>query len=56
MQYEIHGRDQSLGVYEGDTPEEAILACVRDAGYASVGAMEEALGEPCDLLAVPVSR
>ena len=49
--YEVTGRDVSLGVYEAETPEAAILAAVLDAGYASIVAMDEATGEACDLRA-----
>jgi|LakMenE01Jun11ns_1017448.scaffolds.fasta_scaffold9458515_3 hypothetical protein len=34
--YTITAGDQAMGSYEGATRDEAILAYVRDAGYASV--------------------
>lgn len=45
MRYEVYGRDASLGVYEADSPNEAIEKCVREAGYASEDAMCDALGD-----------
>jgi anti-sigma regulatory factor (Ser/Thr protein kinase) len=41
----------SFGVYEGATEQEAIEACVRDAGYKSTEDMQQQLGQPCELVA-----
>ena len=41
--YTITAGDQAMGSYEGATRDEAILAYVRDAGYASVEDAAESL-------------
>lgn len=45
----------SFGIYEADTPEAAIEACCRDAGYASKAQAEEAMGRESQLVAKEVS-
>lgn len=45
----------SFGIYEADSEESAIEACVIDAGYKSVAQMKETLETTCDdLVAVEV--
>lgn len=46
----------NLGIYSADSADDAIEACVRDAGYVSVEDMERRLGEACELEAVAVGR
>lgn len=41
----------SFGIYEGATEREAIEACVKDAGYASIEDMERRLEQTCELIA-----
>ena len=56
MRYEVINPDsgQSLGVYDAENEEQAIEACVRDAGYRSVDDMLQQLGhDRCELRAVP---
>ena len=43
--WEVYGRDASLGIYEAATADEAIAACIRDAGYADADAMCAALDD-----------
>lgn len=43
------------GVYEADSAELAIEACVREAGYESVEDMECRIGSVCKLAAVAVA-
>lgn len=43
--YTISANGMSMGTYSGQTADEAILAYVRAAGYASVEAAAEALGQ-----------
>ena len=40
----------NLGVFEGESPEEAIEAMARDSGYDSQEACAEALGESVETL------
>lgn len=42
----------SFGTYEAKSAEEAIEACVKDAGYASIEDMERQLESPCELQAI----
>ena len=44
----------TLGVYPGGTDQDAILACVKDAGYASIEDMEASLETDCELMAQAV--
>jgi hypothetical protein len=44
----------SFGVYEADSPEAAIEACCRDAGYDSKADAEAAMGRESELVAVAV--
>jgi hypothetical protein len=55
--YEVSNRasGQSLGVYEADSPEQAIEACCRDAGYASKADAEKAMGHDSELIATPTN-
>lgn len=44
---------QDYGVFEADTAEAAILACVQEAGYDSIEHMEQVTGRDCSLIAEP---
>lgn len=53
MRYTVYNplSGQDLGTYEADSPQGAILACVKDAGYDSIEHMEESLGQGSELCA-----
>lgn len=44
----------SFGVYEADSPEAAIQACCKDAGYSSKEDAESVMGHDAELIAVEV--
>lgn len=44
----------SFGIYEASTPEEAVEAACRDAGYDSKAQAEEVMGHASDLVASEV--
>jgi hypothetical protein len=44
-----------FGVYEADSPEAAIEAACKDAGYDSKAEAEAAMGRECELVAVEVA-
>jgi hypothetical protein len=46
--YTITANGKTMGTYEGATRDEAILAYVRDAGYASVEDAAETLGQTAE--------
>lgn len=50
MKYVVYNpRGIELGVFDGADADEAIEACIRDAGYASKLDMEDTLGHPSEL-------
>lgn len=44
----------SFGVYEADSPEAAIEAACKDAGYSSKDDAEDVMGHDAELIAVKV--
>jgi hypothetical protein len=54
--FEIANRNSGLvlGVYEGDTKEQALDAMARDAGYSSYAAIPEEVGSEDDLIVAEV--
>jgi hypothetical protein len=55
--YEVCSRSSShsFGFYLGTSPEDAINACVVEAGYQSIKDMEAQLERPCDLMATRIA-
>lgn len=58
MSYTITANGTTMGTYEGSTRDEAILAYVREAGYASVAEAADALSQTpemflADIIATP---
>jgi hypothetical protein len=43
--YEITSRGKTIGIYQGDTPANAIAAYVRDTGYSSIADAAACLGQ-----------
>lgn len=46
----------SFGVYEGDTPDDALDACCRDASYASYESMLRFFGDAMRMVAEEVAE
>lgn len=50
--YEVYRVDgSSLGIFDGESPDAAIEAMYREAGYASAKEASEAIGEGAEALA-----
>ena len=54
--YEVCNRESShsFGLYAAQSPEGAIEACCRDAGYTGLADAEEVMGRPSQLVAYEV--
>jgi hypothetical protein len=57
MKFSVYTADgQDFGIYEAESAEGAVLACVNDAGYESVQEMLDATGDKeCEILARDVT-
>ena len=51
--FEVSANSTVFGIYEGEDAQGARDACAQDAGYKSEADMEENLGHPSELIAVP---
>jgi hypothetical protein len=54
MEFHVYTADgQDFGIYEAESAEEAVIACIREAGYESVREMLDRLGdEECEIFAL----